>query len=109
MDFYDKFLYLCNRADKRPTPVVEELGLNRSAVSNWRQRQTTPTPANLKKIADYFNVPVSFFDNDAVDDIDLMTGAKIGSHARALIDIYNNLDAVDQAKLLVFASELIKK
>lgn len=109
MDFYDKFIYLCNRADKKPTPVVEELGLNKSAVTNWRQRQTTPTPANIKKIATYFGVPESFFYKDFVDDLDILSGMKLSPHARTLIEIYEALDTVNQAKLLVYAAELAKK
>lgn len=104
MDFYDKFLNLCNDADKKPSNVVEELGMNRSAVTNWKQRQTAPTPANMKKIADYFGVPVSYFDDDPEEDKRLY--ALIDTHEKRLLELYRALDVVEQAKLLVYASEL---
>lgn len=58
--FYDVFLQLCNSVNKSPSAVVQELGMNKSAVTNWKTRGSTPTGANLQKIADYFNVSVPY-------------------------------------------------
>ena len=58
--FYDIFLQLCNSVNKSPSAVVQELGMNKSAVTNWKTRGSTPTGANLQKIADYFNVSVPY-------------------------------------------------
>ena len=58
--FYDVFLRLCNSANQTPSFVVQELGMNKAAVTNWRKRGSTPTDANLQKIADYFNVSVNY-------------------------------------------------
>lgn len=58
--FYDVFLKLCNNINKAPSAVALELGLSRPSVTNWQKRGSTPTDANLQKIADYFNVSVNF-------------------------------------------------
>ena len=58
--FYDVFLQLCNSVNKSPSSVVLELGMAKSAVTNWRKRGGFPTDANLQKIADYFNVSVNY-------------------------------------------------
>lgn len=104
MDFYDKYSFLCTRANKKPTVVAEELGMTKSAASNWKQRITLPTGANLQRIADYFNVPVSFFDEDPSDELPLIATA----HERELISIYRQMSPVDQAHLLVYAADRIK-
>ena len=58
--FYDIFLQLCNSVNKAPSAVVQELGMNKSAVTNWKTRQTPPRDSTLRKIADYFNVSVDY-------------------------------------------------
>ena len=58
--FYDVFLQLCNSVNKSPSAVAQELGLNKSAVTNWKNRQTPPRDATLRKLADYFAVSVDY-------------------------------------------------
>lgn len=57
MVFYNKFLKLCNEANKAPSAVAEELGLKRSAVTKW-SRGSIPRQATLQKIANYFGIAV---------------------------------------------------
>lgn len=61
--FYDNFIQLCNSVNKSPSAVVQELGMNKSAVTNWKNRQTPPRDATLRKIADYFDVTVDYLLN----------------------------------------------
>lgn len=55
--FYDVFVKLCLKIGKSPTAVGRELNISSGTVSNWKQGGN-PSPAVLRKIADYFNVPV---------------------------------------------------
>ena len=57
--FYDNFVRLCVKKGKSPSAVALELGINKSAVSNWKRRKNGPSDANIQKIADYFEVSVS--------------------------------------------------
>lgn len=59
MGFYSNFLSMCNSAGKSPSKVVLEVGLKKSAVTRWKSGGS-PTDATIKKLADYFGVPVGF-------------------------------------------------
>lgn len=54
--FYDVYLALCKERQKSPSSVANELGINKSNVSNWKNNGYTPRGAALQKIADYFGV-----------------------------------------------------
>lgn len=56
--FYDNFLRACNSAGKKPSAVLLEIGLGKSAGTRWK-RGEMPTDASLQKLADYFNIPKS--------------------------------------------------
>ena len=55
--FWDNFVNQCEKMEKSPTVVVEELGFKRSAVTSWKNG-ALPQVKNRKKIADYFGVTV---------------------------------------------------
>lgn len=63
--FYDNFVRLCVKKGKSPSAVALELGINKSAVSNWKRRKNGPSDANIQKIADYFEVSVSELTNES--------------------------------------------
>lgn len=56
--FYDNFLRACNSAGKKPSAVLLEIGLGKSAGTRWK-RGEMPTDASLQKLADYFNISKS--------------------------------------------------
>jgi transcriptional regulator with XRE-family HTH domain len=60
VDFYNKFIELCNQKGVKPSPMLESIGIQKSANSNWKKRKSKPTSANLQKIADYFGVSVEY-------------------------------------------------
>lgn len=55
--FWDNFVNQCEKIEKSPTVVVEELGFKRSAVTSWKNG-ALPQVKNRKKIADYFGITV---------------------------------------------------
>ena len=55
--FWDNFVIQCEKMEKSPTVVVEELGFKRSAVTSWKNG-ALPQVKNRKKIADYFGITV---------------------------------------------------
>ena len=62
MSFYNKYVELCRNAEKTPSAVAKIIGIGKSNVTYWKNGRTKPTDLTLSKIADYFNVPVSYFD-----------------------------------------------
>lgn len=57
--FYDKYIALCSRKGITPSAAAKEIGINKAAVSNWKYRKNGPSDVTMRKIADYFGVPVS--------------------------------------------------
>lgn len=57
--FYDNFKALCERRGERPTPVAQKLGCSSSNVVMWKNG-STPRPAVLQKIAEYFGVDTQY-------------------------------------------------
>lgn len=58
--FWDKYVALCNKVKKSPNAVAKEIGISSGAVSGWKTGNA-PQAAKLLKIANYFDVPVSYF------------------------------------------------
>lgn len=55
--FWKNFIGQCEKIEKSPSVVSEELGFNRSAVTAWKNG-ALPRIASRKKIADYFGITV---------------------------------------------------
>lgn len=55
--FWDNFVRQCEKMEKSPSTVSEELDFNRSAVTAWKNG-ALPRVASRKKIADYFGITV---------------------------------------------------
>lgn len=60
--FYERFLTLCKAKGMKPTAVADAIGISRMNASRWKNG-TTPSFANIQKLADYFNVPVDYLVN----------------------------------------------
>lgn len=59
--FYEVFMRLCSQYGKAPSTVCRELGIAPNSPKYWKEGQT-PRPSTIKKVADYFGVDVSWFD-----------------------------------------------
>lgn len=59
MNFYDKYVELCNKIKKSPSAVAIEIGLSKPSVHRWK-KGGNPTDATAAKLADYFGVPVTY-------------------------------------------------
>ena len=63
MVFYNNYINLCNKVNKSPSAVAEEMGFKRSVVTAWKNGRM-PRQATLQKIADYFHSEVDFLISD---------------------------------------------
>lgn len=61
---YKKFQQLLEAADTTPYQVGKATGISASTFSEWKKGTYTPKPDKIQKIADYFEVPVSYFYDD---------------------------------------------
>ena len=82
--FYEKYKELCKSIGKSPSAVAEELGINKSNVSNWKKNGYVPRGNVLGKIAEYFGVSVEYF-----LEVDSDT-PKVAPDVQDLIEEYNS-------------------
>ena len=68
MDFYSKVNQLCRERGISITAFSKEIGLSKGTAPGWKTLSRPPRVATVKKIADYFGVPVSYFLKSDVDD-----------------------------------------
>lgn len=127
MSFYEKLENLCKNRGITVTSLANELGYSSSAGTTWKKSKGLPRNSTIKKIADYFGIPISYFSDESVDvqtvndnhgiighahaPVTIINGSerKLSEQEIALIDIFGKLDVIKQAQLLSFAAELSKK
>lgn len=61
--FWKNFIHLCNIKNIKPNNVTKAIGLSNATATDWKNG-STPRDTTLKKIADYFGVPVSALTSD---------------------------------------------
>lgn len=59
--FFDQLQQLCKSKGVSMTKLVTDIGMSKSAVTYWKNTDTTPKTEVLQKIADYLNTPISYF------------------------------------------------
>lgn len=72
--FYDVYAALCKEAGKSPSAVAQELHINKSNVSNWKNNGYTPRGDVLNRIAEYFSVSVDYLLGSENKDTPLVNG-----------------------------------
>lgn len=60
---YEKFNVLLERFDITAYRVAKETGISTSTLSDWKNGRSTPKLDKLQKIANYFEVPITYFLN----------------------------------------------
>lgn len=55
---YEKFAELLVKNNKTAYAVAKETGIAQSVLSDWKNGRSKPKADKLKKIADYFKVPM---------------------------------------------------
>lgn len=61
--FWQNFTKLCEANGKSPSRVTAELGLATGTATNWK-KGAIPQNRVLKRIADYFDVPIEYLTAD---------------------------------------------
>ena len=76
--FYEKYERLCAERGESVTGVARRLRISPNAPAAWANG-SAPRNSTVKRIAEYFNVPVSYFDDDdgltdEIEDTPLVRG-----------------------------------
>lgn len=130
MDFYTKVITQCREKGVSRSRMADDIGISRSTPKDWENGQATPRFDTIKKLADYFGVPVTYFtesstniENQTINNnhgiigsthapVTIINGSerKLSDQAVELLSIFEQLSVIDQAKLIVYAEELkVKK
>lgn len=115
--FYEKYERLCAERGESVTGVARRLRISPNAPAAWANG-AEPRNSTVKRIAEYFNVPVSYFDDDyltdKIDDTPLVRGFmeemrqknNLTDDERLLLDMFRTLTAEKQSELLRVAMRM---
>lgn len=109
--FYDVYIELCHNNGKSPSAVAQELGINKSNVSNWKNNGYTPRGAVLNKIAEYFSVSVDYLLGKEQKETPAESGERtltFDDFTYAMHEASKNLSERDKQILLGMAEQLKK-
>ena len=122
MTFYDKVNELCREHGISITALALALGFSKGTPTNWKTMTKPPRAENVKKISEYFGVPVSYFtdgsatihDNHGVigdthAPVTIHNGSALGEIEQELLSICSRLDTKRKAALLLKATELMEE
>lgn len=99
MTFYDKYIDLCAKANVKPYALVIQLGAKDNSIVKQWSKGSTPRKPMLQKIADYFNVPVSYFFEDGPDTPGGIKNTPVVSDEGKRERINKIIDAMDDDRL----------
>ena len=124
MDFYTKLIDLCKQKGVSRSKMADDIGISRSAPQGWAEKGATPRFDTMKKISDYFGVPISYFNettNQTIHDNHGIIGnthapvtingtneTALGDIDKELLNICSKLDIKRKTALLTKAYELLE-
>lgn len=103
--YYDVFKMLCEANNKKPTPVVIELGLSSGCIARW-QKGVMPDGNTLNKVADYFGVSTDLllerksFEKIAGENSNMQ---ELTPEEAELLRLYRKADVNGQFKIIAAA------
>ena len=125
MDFYTKLIELCKQKGVSRSKMADDIGISRSAPQGWAEKVAVPRFETIKKIEDYFGVPVSYFSettNQTIHDNHGIIGnthapvtingapeLALGDIEKELLSICGKLDMKRKNALLAKAYELLEE
>lgn len=106
---YEKFSKLLQDYGVSAYKVSKETGISQSVFSEWKRGKSQPKLDKLQKIADFFNVPITYFTENSDE------GIKIEAHNEPIYlddetrDIIDELRTRPEMKILFSVSKNVTK
>lgn len=109
---YEKFEKLLRERGVKASEVADATGIKRPTFTAWKKGEYTPKADKIQKIADYFEVPVSYFyETDYYDDENVQQLAEemaVKPGLRVLFDASRDLSE-ESLKMFAEMIETFKK
>ena len=102
--FYKRFIELCNSRGVTPSYVGLQVGVSKAAVSGWKNG-SSPRDTQMKKIADYFGVPVSYFSEEAPEEKE--KASALNEKVEAIMKVYDMLTPENKERFSDSLSEIL--
>ena len=97
-EIYDRFEKLLNMKGVTAYKVSQATGISTATLTNWKNLKYTPKSAKLKLIAEFFNVPESYFytgEMEIISDVPTFDDVHL-----ELIYLYDKLNKEQQTAFL---------
>lgn len=101
--FYDNFERICGEKGTKPSIACTRAGLKPARATNWRATGALPKEPELYALANALGCSVQDF---FADGVTTDTGEALGPYEWAMLEVFRELDALDQAELLVHARRM---
>lgn len=103
MDFYSRFLALCNSKGVSPSSVAVSIGGTRASATSWK-KGAVPSDATFMKLASYFGVTPEYLktgnDEGVVDEYDeFLELLKSDPDSRAILKSYGSSNKEDRQRI----------
>lgn len=105
--FWDKYFALCSKIGKSPNAVAKEIGISSGTLTGWKKHNKVPLDMTIKKVADYFGVPVSYFSEEAPETENAPMPNDIGEEN--ILRMYRSLSTEEKGALYAYALSLKDK
>ena len=105
--FWDKYFALCSKIGKSPNAVAKEIGISSGTLTGWKKHNKVPLDMTIKKVADYFGVPVSYFSEEAQETEKAPMPNDIGEEN--ILRMYRSLSTEEKGALYAYALSLKDK
>lgn len=99
--FYEKFVELCVQHNIAPSSAAVAAGLTAGSVTGWK-KGSPPRSSAVRKIANYFNVPVEYFDGDPSAGTEKAPAPGTDTEAKYMMELFTQLRGEDRKKVIAF-------
>jgi transcriptional regulator with XRE-family HTH domain len=105
MSSYEKFRKICFEREVKPSDVSKATGISSATLSSWKKGIYSPKIDKISKIANFFHIDASYFDDDALT-VPVTSARIVSEEEQRLTDIFNRLSSDGKKRLLERAMEL---
>lgn len=105
--FWDKYFALCSKIGKTPNAVAKEIGISSGTLTGWKKHNKVPLDMTIKKVADYFGVPISYFSEEVPETEKAPMPNDIGEEN--ILRMYRSLSTEEKGALYAYALSLKDK